>query len=196
MARQRRPGAPAGSPEWVERNRAGQIRGRQVARLADAAPSADVTRWLRLGVVSEQLRPIVRTRLGQREQMIEDMGGAEYVSMMQRAALDTWMQAQVAADAEWRRYVAEDDRLALERLSTLLNTARAALVAVGLERRARDVTPTLDDYLRQPAQAPAGRTIDVAPDHVPAPAADTSAGASAAREGHAETVAEREEPAP
>lgn len=191
MARQRRPGTVNGSPEHALRSGLGARRGKHLARIADAAPSADVSRWLKVGAVSEQLRPIVRTRLGQREQMVEDLGGAEHVSQMQRAALDTWMQAQVAADAEWRRYIAEDDRGALERLSTLLNTARAALVAVGLERRARDVTLDLSAYLdHRDAPAPRSATIELEADSQPALADDREAGASAAHEAHAEAPSE------
>ena len=98
-----------------------------------------VERWRRTGAIAEPLRPIVRSRSELLEAMLEDLGGAGQVSAMRRAVLEgQWLYAQVLADVLFRRVVCEEEWGSLERIATLLNTARAALVAVGLDRVASD----------------------------------------------------------
>ena len=83
---------------------------------------------------------------------------------MQQAALDGWLGVQVVADATLARLLENPrvDRLPAT-LATLTNSARANLLALGLERRVRevqmstleelvDVTPPNDE---QPDSVPA-----------------------------------------
>ena len=110
---------------------------------------AHVHDWLREGIVHHRLRPFVKARAAMFVGILQDLGGSEVVTGMQKGILEGWLQAQVAADAAFARFVTTDDSAALVRLATFLNTSRSALIALGLERRARDVTPNLEDYLAQ-----------------------------------------------
>ena len=89
------------------------------------------------GIVAEELRPIVKLRTMQYSRMLDDLGGE--VSMMQRGVADAWLYSMICADAQFSRLLENPraDRLP-ERLCTCLNSARAALSLLGLERRARE----------------------------------------------------------
>ena len=136
---------------WTEERRRahGQLsRARKLAKRAERREQertrpAHVDRWLAAGVVATALRPIVKFRARQRAQMVEDLGGD--LTAMQLAALDGWFTAQVAADGLAMVVLGEGGLLdgkigrAPDRLPTYLNTARAYLQTLGLDRRARDV---------------------------------------------------------
>ncbi len=127
----------------------------------EAGPS-QVEDWKRTGHVAPALKPILDARSRQYRQMVEDSGGVTEVSAMKRALLDTWIQAQSAADVEFQRLLRNPEKEIPERLTTCLNTARAALVALGLERSAKPV-PDLSSYLAEKAvQADAESTNGVA----------------------------------
>ncbi len=98
-----------------------------------------VDRWIRKGEIAESLREIVRVRASQAEQMSEDLGGD--ITQMQRAAIEVWLQAQVAADAYFLAFARDGvfGSRATDRLAGFLNASRSALTTIGLERRARDV---------------------------------------------------------
>ena len=101
------------------------------------------------GLVCEELRPIVALRREQYGFMLDDLGGIEEVTQLQRAVLDGWLYAQIAADAQISRILEHPHAERLpERLATLLNTARSNLLALGLERRVREVQmPTLEELV-------------------------------------------------
>jgi len=105
-----------------------------------------VDTWKRTGVITPQLRPIVERRAAQVEAMVQDLGGPSEVTAMQRATLDTWIQAMVGADTQFQRLLTGEVTEVPERLVTCLNAARAALVVIGMERRQREVA-SLSDYL-------------------------------------------------
>lgn len=130
-------------------------------RAAALIRPAHVDTWLKSGVVSLELRPVLEARAAHVEDMVTDLGGAEEVTAMQRRVLDGWLQAQVAADVEFQKLARNPNGEIPERLMTALNSARSALIALGLSRRARDVTPSLETYLkeREASQDGAGRTI-------------------------------------
>ena len=86
--------------------------------------------------------------------MIADLGGASEVSAMQRAILDGWVKAAVAADVEFARFVRDNAKGNRERLSTFLNTERAHLSSLGIERRAKSVTD-ISSYLKTKKEDPA-----------------------------------------
>lgn len=100
---------------------------------------AQVTRWQETGEVAPELAAMVEVRARQAEAMVQDLGGAEELSALERAILDGWLQAQVAADVEFGRLARGETEGAPERLLTALNTARANLMALGLRRRAKPV---------------------------------------------------------
>ena len=123
-----------------------------------------VDRWRREGSVSAGLEPIVEDRARQVAEMVSDLGGPNEVSAMERGILDGWYQAMVAADAQFARFVRDENHDALERLSTFINSARASLLALGLHRRAKNVTPSLSSYLdgktRDATEDGSGSTIE------------------------------------
>jgi len=100
---------------------------------------AHVTAWKRRGEVAPALRPVLEARLHHLAGIVEDLGGPSEITNLERAVLDGWLVATVTADALWSRYLREGDEAALDRVPTLLNSARAALQAVGLKRRAREL---------------------------------------------------------
>ena len=136
---------------------------------------AHVDEWLRSQVVAEPLRHIVSTRARHVEELAADLGGVDRVSAQERRVLEIWFMAMVAADVEHQRLLASAVPEIGERFMTALNTARSALTALGLERRAADVTPRLDEYLRTRGNG-AGPANSSESDADPAPAADRSAG--------------------
>ena len=116
-----------------------------------------VDKWLRKREVADALRPIVEARAVHAEAIVQDLGGVEELTGMQRGILEGWYMAQVAADAEFLRFVRDQDLTALERLATFLNTARANLSALGLHRRAREI-PNLQTYLAERGDVAEDRT--------------------------------------
>ncbi len=71
---------------------------------------------------------------------------------MQRAIIDAWFKAAVAADVEFARLARGEADGTPEKLATFLNTARAHLLALGLERRAKPVTD-ISEYLKAKGSA-------------------------------------------
>ena len=116
-----------------------------------------VDKWLRKREVADALRPILEARALHAEAMVQDLGGPDELTAMQKGVLEGWLQAQVAADAEFLRFVRDQDLTALERLATFLNTARANLSALGLHRRAKEI-PDLQAYLAERGDAAEDRT--------------------------------------
>ena len=76
-----------------------------VRRAREPARPMHVDQWRREGQVAPELRLILDARADQAERLVEHLGGPEYVSAMQRGVLETWLQAQVAADVEFARLV-------------------------------------------------------------------------------------------
>ena len=128
-----------GSPEWKAKLSKAQRRYRTRQRERQHLRPSHVDRWIRKGEIAESLRHIVRVRASQAEQMTEDMGGD--VTQMQRACIEVWLQAQVAADAYFLAFVRDGvfGSRATDRLAGFLNASRSALTTIGLERQARDV---------------------------------------------------------
>ena len=55
------------------------------------------------GAVDRALVPILQTRAARVEDIITDLGGPIEVTAMQRALIDGWLKAAVAADVEFAR---------------------------------------------------------------------------------------------
>jgi hypothetical protein len=84
--------------------------------------------------------------LALRDGFLSDLGGADRVTVAQHelaqrgAILGAMIEDQ---EARWLR----GDGVELAEYCTLVNAQRRVLADIGLERRARDVTPSLDGYL-------------------------------------------------
>ena len=116
-------------------------------RARESARPAHVDRWLRDGTVNDALVPILQARAVQVEDIVADLGGPSEVSAMERAVIDGWLKAVVAADVEFARLARGECDGTPERLATFLNTARSHLIALGLERRSKPVTD-ITTYLK------------------------------------------------
>jgi hypothetical protein len=81
-----------------------------------------------------------------------DLGGEDVVSeaerrLIQRAAMITI--ALEVMDAKFAAVEGEASRLDLETYQRMSNTLRRLLESLGLQRRPRDVTTSLDEYLKR-----------------------------------------------
>ncbi|MDX8447057.1 hypothetical protein [Mesorhizobium captivum] len=78
-----------------------------------------------------------------------DAGGAAVLSEAQRSIIRRASTLEVQLEQlEARFSQGPADPADLNTYSTLSNTLRRLLADIGLERRARDVTPTLDQFVR------------------------------------------------
>lgn len=78
-----------------------------------------------------------------------DLGGEDAISEMERGVIQRIATQQVAIEqleAQFAQDGAADDRQ-LDLHQRLSNTLRRNQEALGLKRRTRDITPTLDQYL-------------------------------------------------
>ena len=128
-----------GSEEHRERISRGVRRAWERRRTREGVRPVHVDRWLRDGAVAPALVPILKTRAAQIEDMIADLGGPAEVTAMQRALLDGWLKAAVAADMEFARLAQGNADGTPQPLATFLNTVRAHLTSLGIERRAKPV---------------------------------------------------------
>ena len=76
-----------------------------------------------------------------------DLGGADVISEAQRAIIRRAASLCVWCEAVEVRLAAGEE-IEITPYTTAANSLRRLLVDIGLERRARDVTPSLDAYLR------------------------------------------------
>jgi hypothetical protein len=90
----------------------------------------------------------------------DDLGGAEQLSAGERQLVTrAAMTGAIVADFE-ARWVAGEP-VALGDYLSAVNVQRRVLATLGLQRRQRDVTPTLADYLREKyGSGPADQVVD------------------------------------
>lgn len=111
--------------------------------------AAKPSRKVRLRTLADLDKRTVAARaaLDLRDSIIEDLGGADAITTMQRAIIDNTATLGAALTDMAASYLAgEGTDLAL--YATLANAQRRLLADLGLERRARDVTPTLNRYIQ------------------------------------------------
>jgi hypothetical protein len=143
-----------GSEEHRERIFRGVRRAWERRRTREGVRPVHVDRWLQDGAVAPALVPILKTRAAQIEDMIADLGGPAEVTAMQRALLDGWLKAAVAADVEFARLAQGNGEGTPQPLATFLNTARAHFISLGVDRRAKPGTD-ISSYLKSKKEDPA-----------------------------------------
>lgn len=88
--------------------------------------------------------PLVRRYRDILAQLVSDIGGdpseAQSIIARRAATLATWCEAQEAA-------MAAGTELDIAEFTTATNALRRLLSDIGLERRAREIVPTLTEYL-------------------------------------------------
>src|ERR1043166_9549813 len=81
-----------------------------------------------------------------KRQLVADCGGdpsqAQEAIEHNAAVLAIWCEEQVAS-------MVKGDNVKIAELSTVMNTLRRLLESLGLERRMKDVTPSLDRYIAE-----------------------------------------------
>jgi hypothetical protein len=149
------------SPAHKEAIRRGLVAWQKRRKYRRALAPMHVQEWLDTRQVCPALVPIVTARADHAARMVEELGGPDAVTAMQRAALDQWLAAQVAADAcvlqFWR-----DGSLttrAADRMTAYLGAARNALALLGMERRERNALD-VRAYLAAKSEA----RVEAAPD--------------------------------
>ena len=109
----------------------------------------DFDRWRREGLIAEALRPLCKLAEQELEELVSDAGGPDEITASRRMLLEDAVVLGVMVRAETQRFLATHDPTATERLATWINSRRANLVAAGLERQAKDVTPSLDEHVQE-----------------------------------------------
>ena len=96
------------------------------------------------------IRPVLMARADQAEDMVQALGGPDELTPQRRGLLDQWVQAQTIADCAFLIFARDGEigARAVERHTSATNTARNALIALGLGRHAHKV-PDLESYLRE-----------------------------------------------
>ncbi|RWA80056.1 MAG: hypothetical protein EOQ30_23735 [Mesorhizobium sp.] len=87
--------------------------------------------------------------------IIHDLGGEDAISEMERGLVQRVATQQVAIEkleAQFAQEGAADDKQ-LDLHQRLSNTLRRNQEALGLKRRAKDITPTLDQYMAEQSGA-------------------------------------------
>ena len=140
----------------------GTKRGLHVRRmLAKVAPS-EILELERTGTVARSLRPYAALAVEEAAQLTQALGGEDQISeqrlvlVQDLSRLGLLLRALVARIAQ--RDVLDADEVA--KVTSLVNARRASLLALGLERTARDV-PDLRSYLAERANG-GGSQIDAA----------------------------------
>ena len=145
----------------AERTREGIQRARQRRRLrithAERYPAE----------VAEPLKVIVQSRAAELVQLVEDLGGERELSAAQLALARQWAQVSVVREVAFSVWLAEGAPLggrAIDKLLAASNTETRTLVALGLERRARE-PESLASYLARRAAQDASTGIADRQDH-------------------------------
>jgi hypothetical protein len=98
-----------------------------------------------------------RTRAAQdafqlRDDLASDLGGAPHLSAMQRELVENAAVLGAMLKDAAAAYLSGDP-VDLAEFMALTNAQRRLLADLGLERRARDITPALKDYISRPKEA-------------------------------------------
>ena len=85
-------------------------------------------------------------------ELLSDLGGEEHVSAGQRAIAESAAVLKAMADDQGARFLGGEP-IDVTGFATIANSLRRLLCDLGLERKQRDVTPTLTAYLKHKGSA-------------------------------------------
>src|SRR5262245_48356166 len=104
--------------------------------------------------IAEAIQPIVTAQAAEAVQLIEDLGGETEATAGQLALVRQAQQAAVVRQTAFHIFLRDGNLTgrAIEKLLAASNVERAALIALGLERRAKPVE-SLSDYLARSTAA-------------------------------------------
>jgi len=148
MARQKRPGARVGSPEWRERLSRGHRRANEQRRERGVGVMPDdIKRFRRKGAIAPSLRALCEQSSRELEAWLHDLGGEAELSAMERSVLENAARVDVIVRAEMARFLAAEpgSKTGLEAAAAVrasVATQVKLLESLGLGRRARPVDVT------------------------------------------------------
>ncbi len=145
-------GAKIGTPEWRARVSKGTKRAAAAKREAARVRPRDLARLRKSGTVAKSLRPLVAIAETEAAELMAALGGSEEVSEMRRLIVEDLVAVGMVLRAELARFLQTGEPDAGARVSTLANTRRASLAALGLDRVATPV-PDLRAYLAEREEA-------------------------------------------
>lgn len=136
------------SPEWRANVARGLRRRYEVLRRAARITPSDLVALARVGSpVRAELRPLVDAAASELEELVAALGGQDHVSPQRLLLAQDVVRLGLLVRALMQRFAQSGDADLASRLGTLLSTRRAGIVALGLERHAREVS--LKDYVAQ-----------------------------------------------
>jgi hypothetical protein len=133
--------------------------------------------------VRDELLPLLGTAEVEGVELLDALGGPDRVSPQRRALIEDTARLGLVLRASLVRFIQAGDGDAASRVNAAASARRANLVALGLDRVAREV-PTLDRYLSARA-ARAGTAIEVESPTEPLAHADHAVEAVLAADGDA-----------
>ena len=104
----------------------------------------DIRLWRRSSLVTPSILPLTHDAEDECKAVIEALGGLDNVSEMERALVEDFARVGVVLRAELARFV-NGDRGAGKIVGTMASIRRQSLVALGLQRRAKELN--LETYL-------------------------------------------------
>jgi hypothetical protein len=133
-----------GSDEWRDRISRSGARTNKKKRETARVNLPEVRRYRRLGLVSPALLPLAQIAEDEVSAIFSSLGGVEAVSEQERALVEDFARVGVVLRAELSRYLAGEQDAGV-RVGTLAGIRRSSLVALGLQRRAKEIG--LEDYI-------------------------------------------------
>ena len=133
-----------GSPECQDRISRTVAQTKERQRETARINLGELRRYRRLGLVADSMLPLVAAAEDEVRAIIVALGGDENVSEQERAIVEDFARVGVVLRGELARYVAGDSK-AGQTVGTLAGIRRASLVALGLQRRAKEIG--LEDYI-------------------------------------------------
>lgn len=181
--------APKGTPAWKAnvaegRRRAGDARRRERAhqreRLRVAPQDLLAIEAGDVDAVRPELLALVSAGADEAHALLEAQGGAERASPQRTIAAQDFGRLGAVLRGLLLRWAQTGDPELASRIATVSSARRALLGMLGLDERREE--KSLEDYLREQRRNGAGATIDAEAVREPAPADESRAAPSAARD--------------
>ena len=139
-----RKGSDRGSDEWRDRISRSKARTAEKKKERTRIALPDVRRYRREGLVVPSMLPLAKIAEDEVRALFESLGGEGAVSEQERAIVEDFARVGVVLRAELSRYLAGEQGAGV-RVGTLAGIRRSSLVALGLDRRSREIQ--LEDYI-------------------------------------------------
>ncbi len=139
-----------GSNDLNDRVSRTRSRATQRRREAHSIALSDVRRYRREGLVSASMLPLTKMAEDEAKALFQALGGEDNVSEQERALVEDFARVGVVMRGELSRYLT-GDRDAGKVVGIMAATRRSSLVALGLQRREKELG--LEDYIEAKAES-------------------------------------------